>query len=122
MTCAGERMAFGQAVGDSQPSRVELADMATKLDVREAYIDRPMMGLAGRRTYRRRRRDGETLGDRDAGAVVDGCLPLQTGLRLHDRVPGGSCLPGREGPAHLRRKGEIMRQIIGRDVVGKEQG
>ena len=60
LTCdyCQERTAFGIPLTGNQHVRFELAEMATEIDIAEAYVDKSVHGLQRRRALSRRRREG----------------------------------------------------------------
>ena len=82
-----ERTAFGQPIGSFQNTRFRLAELATEVDVAQAFVDQCVLAL----------NDGE-LSPADAAKAKWWCTELQgravdrvraaaRRLRLHGRVP-----------------------------------
>ncbi|ALJ22240.1 acyl-CoA dehydrogenase family protein [Microbacterium sp. No. 7] len=114
-----DRTAFGQRVADFQDARFKLADMATSVDALWAYVDRALLAYkdgklsaeeAAKVKFWATEREWEVL---DTGVQLHGGYgyimeyPIArafTDARVH-RIYGGT--------------NEIMREIVGRDLVGK---
>ncbi|APA98084.1 Medium-chain acyl-CoA dehydrogenase [Nocardia seriolae] len=97
-----ERRAFGRAIADFQHTRLELAEMATELDVAETYVDRTILAYnAGELTAVDAAKGKWYLSELQK-RVVDRCLQLHGGYGLHDGVPGRARLRRHPHPHHLR--------------------
>jgi alkylation response protein AidB-like acyl-CoA dehydrogenase len=114
----GERTAFGQPIGAFQNTRFKLAEMATQVEVTQTYVDRCVRELnAGTLTgvdaAKAKWWTTETL-----NVVVDGCLQLHGGYGYMDEYPISRAW--RDARVHTIFGGttEIMKEIIGRDLVG----
>ncbi|WP_328355023.1 acyl-CoA dehydrogenase family protein [Mycobacterium sp. NBC_00419] len=114
---AGDRKAFGQAIGTFQVNRHALAQMRTELDVMQVYIDKCIMAVNA----------GELTSDEAAGAkwwstetqwrIVDRCLQLHGGYGYINEYE----------IARLWRDSRIQRIYGGTneimlDIVGREMG
>ena len=91
---AKDRVAFGQPIGKFQNTQFLLADLQTRIDVTEAFVDQCVM-----------KHNEKRLTAIDPGAV-GGPRPLPADprrLRLHERVPRGPCLARRPRDEDLGR-------------------
>ncbi len=97
-----QRNAFGQPLTANQHIRFELADMATEIDVTEAYVDKSVEAFnAGELSPSTPRRANGMSANSNAECSTAACN--YTGLRLHGRVPGRPSLSRHPCPNHLRR-------------------
>ena len=58
---AKERKAFGQPIGTFQHNKFMLAELVTKVEVTQAYVDHCVARAHQRRADRRRRRQGQVV-------------------------------------------------------------
>jgi long-chain-acyl-CoA dehydrogenase len=111
-----ERKAFGQAVGSFQHNKFVLADLFTKIDVSQAYIDQCVVAHA----------DG-TLTAVDAakakywtseiqGVVLDQCVQLHGGYGYMNEYRVARAWRDARGTRIWAGSNEIMRELIGRDL------
>ena len=102
-----ERTAFGKPIGALQNTRFALADVATEVAVAEAFVDRCVIELNAGRLTAGRRRQGQTVGDRDG---VPGARQLPAAvrrLRLHagvSRSPAPRSTPASPGSTAAPRR------------------
>ena len=96
-----ERKAFGQPVGSFQANKFALAELVTKAEVAQAFVDAAVMEQVEHKLQRGRRGQGKMV-ECDRAERDPGRLPAAVGrLRLHERVPGGPGLGRRAGVADL---------------------
>ena len=111
-----ERTAFGQAIGTFQNSRFRLAEMATEVDVAQAFVDACVLA----------RNDGE-LSAEDAAKAKWWCTELQgrvtdIGVQLHGgygymtEFPIGRAFVDARVTRIYGGTNEIMKEIIGRSL------
>jgi alkylation response protein AidB-like acyl-CoA dehydrogenase len=111
-----DRKAFGQSIGSFQNSRFVLAEMATRVEVTQNYVDRCVREL-----------NAGTLSAVDAAkakwwatetmtSVADGCVQLHGGYGYMDEYPISRAW--RDARVHTIFGGttEIMKEIVGRDL------
>ena len=105
LTCdyCRDRTAFGKPLTANQHVRFELAEMATEIDIAEAYVDKSVHRLQRRRAHRRRRRQGQVVRQRAAEARRRPLPAAARRLRLHGRVPGCPRIRRHPRPDDLRR-------------------
>jgi long-chain-acyl-CoA dehydrogenase len=111
-----ERTAFGKPVGSFQNSRFVLAEMATELDVADAYIDAAVLA------YNR----GDLTAVDAAKAkwwaselhknVVDRCVQLHGGYGYMMEYPIARAYVDNRAQTIYGGTTEIMKEIIGRDI------
>ena len=100
---AKDRKAFGQQIGSFQANKFLLAELFTKVEVTQAFVDDLGARPHGRHAHRRGRGQGQVV---DGAGAERGPRRLRAAarwLRLHERVPGGEGLAGRPGHQDLGR-------------------
>ncbi len=111
-----ERKAFGQPVGSFQHSKFRLAEMATEIDIGQAFVDRCIEALG----------DGElTVADAAKakwwctelqGRVVDACLQLHGGYGYMLEYPIARAYADARITRIYGGTTEIMKEVIGRSL------
>jgi alkylation response protein AidB-like acyl-CoA dehydrogenase len=113
-----ERTAFGRPVAEFQNTRFELAEIATEVDVTQAFVDRCITEhVAGR------------LGAADAAKakwwasdvlkrVVDRCVQLHGGYGYMLEYPIAKAFIDSRVQSIFGGTNEIMKEIIGRELLG----
>lgn len=113
-----ERRAFGQSIGDFQHVRFELAEMATEIDIAQAYVDKSIMAF-----------NEGTLSDVDAAKgkwyvselqkrVMDTCLQLHGGYGYMTEYAVARAFVDTRVQTIYGGTTAIMKEIIGRDLAG----
>jgi alkylation response protein AidB-like acyl-CoA dehydrogenase len=113
-----QRNAFGKPLAALQHIRFELAEMATELDIAEAYADKSVLAFNA----------GE-LSDVDAAKgkwyvselqhrLIDRCLQLHGGYGYMVEYPVARAYLDTRAQTIYGGSTEIMKEIIGRDIVG----
>ncbi len=119
LTYTQQRSAFGQPVADFQNTRFELADMATGADVTRAFVDKAILAY----------NEGD-LSDVDAAKaklwatdhhnrLVDRGLQLHGGYGYMTEYAVARAYQDARVQRIFGGTNEIMKQIIGRDLVGR---
>jgi alkylation response protein AidB-like acyl-CoA dehydrogenase len=113
---AKSRMAFGQPIGTFQNSRFKLAEMATEIEVGQAFVDRCIVALD----------KGELTAEEAAMAkwwmtelqkrVVDACVQLHGGYGYMLEYPIARAYADARITTIYGGTTEIMKEIIGRDL------
>jgi long-chain-acyl-CoA dehydrogenase len=114
-----QRTAFGKSVADFQNTRFELAQMSTALDVCRSYVDAAIVAF-----------EHEDLSAVDAAKaklwatelqndVVDRCLQLHGGYGYMLEYPVARAFIDTRIQRIFGGTNEIMKEIIGRDLVGR---
>ncbi|WP_213574153.1 acyl-CoA dehydrogenase family protein [Rhodococcus sp. USK13] len=112
-----ERKAFGQPIGEFQNTRFALAEMATELDIAEAYVDSLAL-----------RQNAGTLTATDAAKgkwwttelqkrIVDRCVQLHGGYGYMIEYPVARAFIDSRVQTIYGGTTEIMKEIIGRDIA-----
>jgi alkylation response protein AidB-like acyl-CoA dehydrogenase len=116
LTYAGERFAFGQAIGTFQHNRFVLAELVTELDVAQAYVDQCVRHYV----------DGD-LDDVDTAKakwwsaqvqnrIIDACLQLHGGYGYMDEYPVARAWADARVTKIWAGSNEIMKEVIGRSL------
>ncbi|TQC49646.1 acyl-CoA dehydrogenase [Rhodococcus sp. WS4] len=119
---AFQSTAFGKPIGDLQNTRFVLADMATELDVTQAFIDRAVKAL-----------NAGTLTAVDAAKaklwttelqkrVIDRCVQIFGGYGYMIEYPIARAFIDSRAQTIYGGTSEIMREIIGRDIAAAHVG
>ncbi|KQR99658.1 acyl-CoA dehydrogenase [Williamsia sp. Leaf354] len=116
LTYVAERKAFGQSIGSFQANRHKIAEIATELDIAQAFVDRCIQGAV----------DGElTAVDASktkwwctelAKRIVDTCLQLHGGYGYMAEYPISRMYTDVRIETIYGGTTEIMKDIIGRDL------
>jgi alkylation response protein AidB-like acyl-CoA dehydrogenase len=113
---AKERTAFGQPIGTFQNSRFRFAEMATEIEIAEAFVDRCVLAL-----------NAGTLDAEEAamakwwctelqGRVVDTCVQLHGGYGYMTEYPIARAFTDARITRIYGGTTEIMKEIIGRSL------
>jgi alkylation response protein AidB-like acyl-CoA dehydrogenase len=113
---AKERTAFGQPIGTFQNSRFRFAEMATEIEIAEAFVDRCVLAL----------NDGTLRAEEAAmakwwctelqGRVVDSCVQLHGGYGYMTEYPVARAFTDARITRIYGGTTEIMKEIIGRSL------
>ena len=95
---AKDRKAFGQPIGTFQHNQFLLAELVTRVEVTQAYVDQCVVAHTRRELTAGRRRQGEVVDLAGAERRARPLRPAARRLRLHERVPRGPRLARR--PRH----------------------
>ena len=114
------RTAFGQPVADFQNSRFELAEIATELDVTRAFVDQAILANnAGELTVVDAAK-AKWWASEVQNRVIDRCLQLHGGYGYMLEYPVARAFQDARIQKIFGGTNEIMKQIIGRDLVGRK--
>ncbi|HEY1971897.1 MAG TPA: acyl-CoA dehydrogenase family protein [Pseudonocardia sp.] len=112
-----EREAFGKPIGNFQHTRFVLAEMATELDVAEAYVDRQVLAYnAGELTATDAAKGKWWLSELQK-RVVDQCVQLHGGYGYMMEYPVARAFVDSRIQTIYGGTTEIMKEIIGRDLA-----
>ncbi|MFB7718274.1 MULTISPECIES: acyl-CoA dehydrogenase family protein [unclassified Nocardia] len=112
-----ERKAFGQAVADFQHTRFELAEMATELDVAEAYVDKAILAYNGGELTAIDAAKGKWYLSELQKRVIDRCLQLHGGYGYMLEYPVARMYADTRIQTIYAGTTEIMKELIGRDLA-----
>ena len=112
-----DRKAFGKPIGTFQANRFTLAEMATELDVAEAYIDRCIQGVLDGEASAVDASKAKWWGTELSKRVVDSCLQLHGGYGYLRDYPLERIVRDLRVHQILEGTNEIMRVIIAREML-----
>ncbi|MET9486515.1 acyl-CoA dehydrogenase family protein [Nocardia sp. NPDC006630] len=116
------RTAFGKPIGDNQHVRFELAEMATELDIVEAYVDKSVHAYNAGTLTPVDAAKGKWYTSELQKRVVDRCLQLHGGYGYMSEYPVGRAYTDTRVQTIYAGTTEIMKEIIGRDLARKPLG
>jgi alkylation response protein AidB-like acyl-CoA dehydrogenase len=112
-----ERQAFGGPLTDKQHVRFELAEMATELDVAQAFADQLVVAYNAGRLTAVDAAKGKWYVSELQKRVVDRCLQLHGGYGYMTEYPVARAFMDSRVQTIYGGTTEIMKELIGRDVV-----
>jgi alkylation response protein AidB-like acyl-CoA dehydrogenase len=113
-----ERTAFGKPLAAFQNTQFELADMATELDVIEAYLDKSVLALNDGELTAVDAAKGKLWATEAQRRIVDRCVQLFGGYGYMMEYPIARAYVDARIQTIYGGTSEIMRTIIGRDLTG----
>ena len=111
-----ERTAFGQTVGSFQNSRFVLAEVATEVDVAQAYVDRCILGLNAGSLTAEEAAKAKWWCTELQKRTVDRCLQLFGGYGYMSEYPIARAYADARITTIYGGTTEIMKEIIGREL------
>ncbi|KAA9153445.1 acyl-CoA dehydrogenase [Amycolatopsis acidicola] len=114
-----ERTAFGEKIADFQHTRFVLADIATELDVTRTFVDQAILAYNEGALSVVDAAKAKLWASEMQNRVVDRCLQLHGGYGYMLEYPVARAYQDARIQRIFGGTNEIMRQIIGRDVVGR---
>jgi alkylation response protein AidB-like acyl-CoA dehydrogenase len=120
LTYVQNRQAFGRPIADFQNTRFQLADLSAEIAATEALVDRAIRGwneatLTAVEAARTKLWASETQ-----GRVIDACLQLHGGYGYVLEYPIARAFSDARVQRIYGGTSEIMREILGRDLVGRK--
>jgi len=112
-----DRTAFGQAIGDFQHVRFELAEMATEIDVAQAYVDKSVLAYNAGELTPVDAAKGKWYVSELQKRVIDRCLQLHGGYGYMTEYPVARAYVDTRIQTIYGGTTEIMKEIIGRDLA-----
>ena len=112
------RTAFGQPIADFQHVSFELAEMATEVDVARAYVDRSVLAYNAGQLTAVDAAKGKWYVSELQKRVVDRCLQLHGGYGFMAEYAVGRAYLDTRVQTIYGGTTAIMKQIIGRDLIG----
>lgn len=119
VTYVDERRAFGQPIADFQNTRFELASMRTEIDVTRAFVDQCIVAYNASDLTVVDAAEAKLWGSEMQNRVIDRCLQLHGGYGFMLEYPVGRAYQDARVQRIFGGANEIMKEIIGRDVVGR---
>ncbi len=112
-----QRHAFGAPLTDKQHVRFELAEMATEIDIAQCYVDQSVLAYnAGQLTAVDAAKGKWSVSELQK-RVLDRCLQLHGGYGYMTEYPVARAYMDTRVQTIYGGTTEIMKEIIGRDVV-----
>ena len=112
-----QRMAFGQPLTGQQHIRFELADMATLIDVAEAYADKSVLAFNAGELDAVDAAKGKWYVSELQKSVIDRCLQLHGGYGYMTEYPVARAFLDTRVQTIYGGTTEIMKEIIGREIA-----
>jgi alkylation response protein AidB-like acyl-CoA dehydrogenase len=112
-----DRRAFGQPLTSNQHIRFELAEMATEIDVAEAYADKSVISFNEGKLSPIDAAKGKWYVSELQKRVLDRCLQLHGGYGYMAEYPVARAYLDTRVQTIYGGTTEIMKEIIGRDVA-----
>ena len=113
-----QRVAFGQPLTGQQHIRFELAEMATQIDVAEAYADKSVLAFNAGELSAVDAAKGKWYVSELQKSVIDRCLQLHGGYGYMTEYPVARAFVDTRVQTIYGGTTEIMKEIIGRDIAG----
>jgi alkylation response protein AidB-like acyl-CoA dehydrogenase len=111
-----ERKAFGQAIGSFQNSRFRLAEVATEVEVGQAFVDRCVMALNAGELTAEEAAMAKLWCTELQGRVVDTCVQLHGGYGYMVEYPIARAYADARVTRIYGGTNEVMREIVGRSL------
>jgi alkylation response protein AidB-like acyl-CoA dehydrogenase len=112
-----QRKAFGGPLTDKQHVRFELAEMATEIDVAQAYVDRSVLAYNSGELTPVDAAKGKWYLSELQKRVIDRCLQLHGGYGYMTEYPVARAYLDTRVQTIYGGTTEIMKEIIGRDLA-----
>ncbi|MFV0457571.1 MAG: acyl-CoA dehydrogenase family protein [Actinomycetales bacterium] len=114
-----QRQAFGKPIADFQHTRFELADLTCQMEVQQAYLDACALALNAGDLTAVDAAKAKYAASEMQGRVLDRCLQLFGGYGYMLEYPIARAFTDARVQRIYGGTNEIMREIIGRDLVGR---
>jgi alkylation response protein AidB-like acyl-CoA dehydrogenase len=112
-----QRNAFGKPLTANQHIRFELADMATEIDIAEAYVDKSVLAYNAGELTPVDAAKGKWFVSELQKRVIDRCLQLHGGYGYMAEYPVARAFVDTRIQTIYGGTTEIMKEIIGRDIA-----
>ena len=112
-----QRMAFGQPLTGQQHIRFELAEMATQIDIAEAYADKSVLAFNAGELSAVDAAKGKWYISELQKSVIDRCLQLHGGYGYMTEYPVARAFLDTRVQTIYGGTTEIMKEIIGREIA-----
>jgi alkylation response protein AidB-like acyl-CoA dehydrogenase len=112
-----QRTAFGQSLTGQQHIRFELAEMATQIDIAEAYVDKSVLAFNAGELSAVDAAKGKWYVSELQKSVIDRCLQLHGGYGYMTEYPVARAFLDTRVQTIYGGTTEIMKEIIGRDIA-----
>ncbi|MFI5427105.1 acyl-CoA dehydrogenase family protein [Aeromicrobium sp. UC242_57] len=114
-----ERHAFGQPIADFQHTRFELAQMSAELDVTRAYVDQCIRAHGVGELTAVDAAKAKLWATETQVKIVDRCVQMHGGYGYMLEYPVARAYQDSRVQRIHGGTSEIMKEIIGRDLVGR---
>ena len=111
-----ERQAFGQPIGSFQNSRFRMAEMATEIEIAQAFVDRCVLALNAGDLTAEEASMAKWWCTELQGRVVDACVQLHGGYGYMAEYPVARAYADARITRIYGGTTEIMKEIIGRSL------
>jgi alkylation response protein AidB-like acyl-CoA dehydrogenase len=111
-----ERRAFGRAIAEFQNTRFKLAEMRTRIDVAQVFIDRCVMDHNERKLTPEIAAEAKLFASELEGWVTDECLQLHGGAGYMDEYPISRLYANARVSRIYAGSSEIMKEIVARSM------
>jgi alkylation response protein AidB-like acyl-CoA dehydrogenase len=112
-----QRTAFGKPLTGQQHIRFELAEMATEIDIAEAYADKSVLAFNVGELSAVDAAKGKWYVSELQKSVIDRCLQLHGGYGYMTEYPVARAILDTRVQTIYGGTTEIMKEIIGRDIA-----
>jgi alkylation response protein AidB-like acyl-CoA dehydrogenase len=112
-----ERKAFNQRIGDFQHVRFELAEMATEIDIAQAYVDKSVLAFNAGTLTAVDAAKGKWYVSELQNRVMDRCVQLHGGSGYMTENPVARAYVDTRIQTIYGGTTAIMKEIIGRDLA-----
>ena len=113
-----ERNAFGRPLAALQHIRFELAELATELDIVEAYVDKSVQAFNAGELSPVDAAKGKWYVSELQRRLIDRCLQLHGGYGYMVEYPVARAYLDTRAQTIYGGSTEIMKELIGREIVG----
>jgi alkylation response protein AidB-like acyl-CoA dehydrogenase len=113
-----QRNAFGQPLTALQHIRFELAEMATELDITEAYVDKSVQAFNAGELSPVDAAKGKWYVSELQRKLIDRCLQLHGGYGYMVEYPVARAYLDTRAQTIYGGTTEVMKEIIGREIAG----
>lgn len=111
-----ERRAFGRAIAEFQNTRFKLAEMRTRIDVAQIFVDRCVMDHNAGRLTAEVAAEAKLFASEVEAVVTDECLQLHGGAGYMDEYPISRLYANARVSRIYAGSSEIMKEIIARSM------
>lgn len=111
-----ERRAFGRAIAEFQNTRFKLAELRTRIDAAQCFIDRCVMDHNEGKLTAEVAAEAKLLASELEGQVTDECLQLHGGAGYMDEYPISRLYANARVSRIYAGSSEIMKEIIARSM------
>ncbi|MFC6707116.1 acyl-CoA dehydrogenase family protein [Flexivirga alba] len=113
---AKDRTAFGQSIGNFQANKFLLAELATKVEVTQAYVDQCVLAHSGRQLTPTDAAKAKWWTAEVQNSVLDHCLQLHGGAGYMNEYRVARAWRDARVTKIWAGSNEIMKELVGRDL------